>query len=328
MLFNLIADIIKILIVFTCLLLVAAYLTLLERKIAAKIQNRMGPMEAGFHGLLQPIADGIKLFFKEDIIPAGANKFLFLLAPIIVVIPALTTFAVIPFGAPVKIMGHIVPLQITDVNIGILFILALTSLGVYGVMLGGWASNSKYSLLGALRTAAQMISYEVALVLSIVGIIMIAGDLSLAKIVSEQSHMWFIVYQPVGFIIYLIASTAEMNRVPFDLGEAEGELVAGFHTEYSSMEFAFYFIGEYAQMVVNSAVIVTLFLGGWEGPFLPSVLWFLIKVFFVILIYLWFRWTYPRLRYDELMDLGWKVLLPLALANIIVTGFIMILLNR
>ena len=326
--FWLIADIIKILIVFAGLLMSAAYLTLLERKIAARIQNRMGPMEAGFHGLLQPIADGIKLFFKEDIIPAGANKFLFLLAPIIVVIPALTTFAVIPFGAPVKIMGHTVPLQITDVNIGILFILALTSLGVYGVVLGGWASNSKYSLLGGIRTAAQMISYEVALVLSIVGIIMIAGDLSLAKIVSEQSHMWFIVYQPVGFIIYLIASTAEMNRVPFDLGEAEGELVAGFHTEYSSMEFAFYFIGEYAQMVVNSAIIVTLFLGGWQGPFLPSVLWFLIKVFFVILIYLWLRWTYPRLRYDELMDLGWKFLLPLALANIIVTGFIMILLNR
>ena len=328
MMFWLIADIIKILIVFAGLLGAAAYLTLLERKIAARIQNRMGPMEAGFHGLLQPIADGIKLFFKEDIIPAGANKFLFLLAPIIVVIPALTTFAVIPFGAPVKIMGHTVPLQITDVNIGILFILALTSLGVYGVVLGGWASNSKYSLLGGIRTAAQMISYEVALVLSIVGIIMIAGDLSLAKIVSEQSHMWFIVYQPVGFIIYLIASTAEMNRVPFDLGEAEGELVAGFHTEYSSMEFAFYFIGEYAQMVVNSAIIVTLFLGGWQGPFLPSVLWFLIKVFFVVLIYLWLRWTYPRLRYDELMDLGWKFLLPLALANIIVTGFIMILLNR
>jgi NADH-quinone oxidoreductase subunit H len=328
MMFWLIADIIKILIVFAGLLGAAAYLTLLERKIAARIQNRMGPMEAGFHGLLQPIADGIKLFFKEDIIPAGANKFLFLLAPIIVVIPALTTFAVIPFGAPVKIMGHTVPLQITDVNIGILFILALTSLGVYGVVLGGWASNSKYSLLGGIRTAAQMISYEVALVLSIVGIIMIAGDLSLAKIVSEQSHMWFIVYQPVGFIIYLIASTAEMNRVPFDLGEAEGEIVAGFHTEYSSMEFAFYFIGEYAQMVVNSAIIVTLFLGGWQGPFLPSVLWFLIKVFFVILIYLWLRWTYPRLRYDELMDLGWKFLLPLALANIIVTGFIMILLNR
>jgi len=328
MMFWLIADIIKILIVFAGLLGAAAYLTLLERKIAARIQNRMGPMEAGFHGLLQPIADGIKLFFKEDIIPAGANKFLFLLAPIIVVIPALTTFAVIPFGAPVKIMGHTVPLQITDVNIGILFILALTSLGVYGVVLGGWASNSKYSLLGGIRTAAQMISYEVALVLSIVGIIMIAGDLSLAKIVSEQSHMWFIVYQPVGFIIYLIASTAEMNRVPFDLGEAEGEIVAGFHTEYSSMEFAFYFIGEYAQMVVNSAIIVTLFLGGWHGPFLPSVLWFLIKVFFVILIYLWLRWTYPRLRYDELMDLGWKFLLPLALANIVVTGFIMILLNR
>ena len=326
--FWLITDIIKILIVFAGLLMSAAYLTLLERKIAARIQNRMGPMEAGFHGLLQPIADGIKLFFKEDIIPEGANKFLFLLAPIIVVIPALTTFAVIPFGAPIKIMGHIVPLQVADVNIGVLFILALTSLGVYGVVLGGWASNSKYSLLGAIRTAAQMISYEVALVLSIVGIIMIAGDLSLAKIVSEQSHMWFIVYQPVGFIIYLIASTAEMNRVPFDLGEAEGEIVAGFHTEYSSMEFAFYFIGEYAQMVVNSAIIVTLFLGGWQGPFLPSVLWFLVKVFFVILIYLWLRWTYPRLRYDELMDFGWKVLLPLALANIIVTGFIMILLNR
>ena len=211
MMFWLIADIIKIVIVFAGLLGAAAYLTLLERKIAARIQNRMGPMEAGFHGLLQPIADGIKLFFKEDIIPEGANKFLFLLAPVIVVIPALTTFAVIPFGAPVKIMGHIVPLQVADVNIGILFILALTSLGVYGVVLGGWASNSKYSLLGAVRTAAQMISYEVALVLSIVGIIMIAGDLSLAKIVSEQSHMWFIVYQPVGFIIYLIASTAEMN---------------------------------------------------------------------------------------------------------------------
>jgi NADH dehydrogenase subunit H (EC 1.6.5.3) len=224
-------------------------------------------------------------------------------------------------------MGHIVPLQITDVNVGILFILALTSLGVYGVVIGGWASNSKYSLLGGIRTAAQMVSYEIALVLSIVGIIMIAGDLSLSKIVSEQSHMWFIVYQPVGFLLYLIASTAEMNRVPFDIGEAEGEIVAGFHTEYSSMEFAFYFIGEYAQMVVNSAVITTLFLGGWQGPFLPPVVWFLIKVFFIILIYLWLRWTYPRLRYDELMDFGWKFLLPIALANIIVTGFVMVLLK-
>jgi len=189
------------------------------------------------------------------------------------------------------------------------------------------ASNSKYSLLGGIRTAAQMISYEIPLVLSIIGIIMIAGDLSLAGIVSKQSHIWFIVYQPVGFIIYLLASTAEMNRVPFDLGEAEGEIVAGFHTEYSSMEFAFYFIGEYAQVVVNSAIIVTLFLGGWQGPFLPSVVWFLIKLFFVILIYLWLRWTYPRLRYDELMDFGWKFLLPLALANIVVTGFIMILIK-
>ncbi len=327
MLFWLTAEVIKILIVFAGLLLSAAYLTLLERKIAARIQNRMGPMEAGFHGLLQPIADGIKLFFKEDIIPQDANKFLFILAPILVVIPALTTFAVIPFGAPIQIMGHTVPLQITDVNVGILFILALTSLGVYGVVIGGWASNSKYSLLGGIRTAAQMISYEIALVLSIVGIIMIAGDLSLSKIVSEQSHMWFIVYQPVGFLLYLIASTAEMNRVPFDIGEAEGEIVAGFHTEYSSMEFAFYFIGEYAQMVVNSAIITTLFLGGWQGPFLPPVVWFLIKVFFIILIYLWLRWTYPRLRYDELMDFGWKFLLPIALANIIVTGFVMVLLK-
>lgn len=328
MLFWLIAEIVKIIIVFVCLLLAAAYLTLLERKIAARIQNRLGPREAGFHGILQPIADGIKLFFKEDIIPAGANKFLFVLAPIIVVIPALTTFAVIPFGAPVNIFGHIVPLQITDVNIGILLVLALSSLGIYGVVLGGWASNGKYSLLGGIRTAAQMVSYEIALVLSIIGVIMITGELSLAGIVREQSHMWFIVYQPVGFLIYLIASTAEMNRVPFDLGEAEGELVAGFHTEYSSMEFAFYFIGEYAQIVVNSAIITTLFLGGWQGPFLPSVIWFVIKVFAVIMIYLWLRWTYPRLRYDELMSFGWKFLLPLALANIIVTGFVMLLLGR
>jgi NADH-quinone oxidoreductase subunit H len=328
MIFWLITTLIKILLVFGVLLLSAAYLTLLERKVAARIQNRLGPMEAGFHGILQPIADGIKLFFKEDIIPADANKILFILAPIIVVIPALTTFAVIPFGAPIRILGHIVPLQITNVNIGILFILALSSLGIYGVVIGGWASNSKYSLLGAIRTAAQMISYELSLALSIIGVIMIAGNLSLAQIVSSQAHMWFIVYQPVGFLIYLIASTAEMNRVPFDLGEAEGELVAGFHTEYSSMKFAFYFIGEYAQIVVNSAIITTLFLGGWEGPFLPSVLWFVLKVFVVTLIYIWFRWTYPRLRYDELMDLGWKILLPLALANIVVTGFIMILLGK
>ncbi len=328
MIFWLITTLIKILLVFGVLLLSAAYLTLLERKVAARIQNRLGPMEAGFHGILQPIADGIKLFFKEDIIPADANKILFILAPIIVVIPALTTFAVIPFGAPIRILGHIVPLQITNVNIGILFILALSSLGIYGVVIGGWASNSKYSLLGAIRTAAQMISYELSLALSIIGVIMIAGNLSLAQIVSSQAHMWFIVYQPVGFLIYLIASTAEMNRVPFDLGEAEGELVAGFHTEYSNMKFAFYFIGEYAQIVVNSAIITTLFLGGWEGPFLPSVLWFVLKVFVVTLIYIWFRWTYPRLRYDELMDLGWKILLPLALANIVVTGFIMILLGK
>ncbi len=324
MLFWIIAEIIKILVVFTGLLLAAAYLTLLERKVAARIQNRLGPREAGWHGILQPIADGIKLFFKEDIMPSGANKALFILGPMIAVIPALTTFSVIPFGAPITIFGHAVPLQITDVNIGILLILAFTSLGVYGVVLGGWASNGKYSLLGGIRTAAQMVSYEISLVLSIVGIIMIAGALSLAHIVGEQSHIWFIVYQPVGFVIYLIASTAEMNRVPFDLGEAEGELVAGFHTEYSSMEFAFYFIGEYAQIVVNSAIITTLFLGGWQGPFLPPVIWFLIKVSLVILIYLWFRWTYPRLRYDELMSFGWKFLLPLSLANIVVTGFVML----
>ncbi len=322
--FTIIATI-KIGIVISILLLVVAYLIWVERKVMAHMQIRLGPMRVGWHGLLQPIADGIKLIFKEDLIPANASKIIFVMAPVISVVPALITFAVIPFGDTISIMGVTLDMVITDINIGILFILAVTSVGVYGILLGGWSSNNKYSLLGSLRSSAQMISYELSMGLSLIGVIMIAQSLSLVEIVNAQSKMWFVVFQPLAFLVYAISAIAETNRCPFDLPEAETELVAGFHTEYSSMKFSLFFMAEYANIITVSAVGVTFFFGGWSGPFLPPIVWFTIKVALCIFFFIWLRSTFPRFRYDQLMNFGWKVLLPAALASIVITGIVMVL---
>jgi NADH-quinone oxidoreductase subunit H len=316
---------IKVGLVIGLLLLVIAYLIWVERKVMAHMQVRLGPMRVGWHGLLQPIADGLKLIFKEDIIPTHASKVLFVLAPVIATVPALMTFAVIPFGDTISIMGYSIDMVITDVNIGILYILAITSVGVYGVLIAGWSSNNKYSLLGGLRSSAQMISYELSLGLSLIGVLMFTQSLSLVDIVNAQSKYWFVFLQPVGFIVYAISAIAEVNRCPFDLPEAETELVAGFHTEYSSMKFALFFMAEYANIITVSAIAVTFFFGGWRGPFLPPIAWFMIKLALCIFFFIWLRSTYPRFRYDQLMKFGWKVLLPVALANILITGVVMVL---
>ena len=317
------ATVVKIVIVFNILLLVVAYMTYVERKVLGHIQVRLGPMRVGFHGLLQPIADGIKLMFKEDVIPREANRWVFVAAPMMTLIPAIASFAIIPFGDSLSVLGVSVDLVIADVNIGILYFFALSSLGVLGFVMAGWSSNSKYSLLGGLRASAQMISYELTLGLSVVGVIMLAGSLSLVDIVDAQAKVPFILLQPLGFALFMVAGVAEVNRAPFDLPEAETELVAGYHTEYSSMKFAMFFMSEYAAMITISALASTLFLGGWRGPLLPPVVWFLVKTFFFLFVFIWVRATFPRLRYDQLMDYGWKVLLPLALANILITAGVM-----
>ncbi len=317
---------IKIGIVIGVLLLVIAYLIWVERKVMAHMQVRLGPMRVGWHGLLQPIADGLKLITKEDIIPANASKLLFILSPAIAMIPALLSIAVIPFGDTINIMGVSIDMVITDVNIGILFILAVSSVGVYGILLGGWSSNNKYSLLGGLRSSAQMISYELSMGLSLIGVIMMTESLSLVDTVNAQSNLWFVVLQPVAFVVYAISAIAETNRCPFDLPEAETELVSGFHTEYSSMKFALFFMAEYANIITVSAVGVTFFLGGWRGPFLPPVVWFLIKMAMCIFFFVWLRSTFPRFRIDQLMQFAWKVLLPVAIVNVLITGLVMSLL--
>jgi len=320
-------------------------LTLAERKVLGWMQDRMGPMEVGPYGILQPFADAIKLFFKEDLVPAGANKFLFTMAPILALIPALIGFAVIPWGPNVtyEIGGlSIKPFIISDINIGILYILAFASIGAYGIILGGWASNSKYSLLGGLRSAAQVISYELNVGLSIVGVLLIAGSLSLVKITDAQAGgfwNWYAFAFPApqlfALVVYVISAVAETNRVPFDLPEAESELVAGFFTEYSGLRFAFFYLAEYANMVLVSCVATALFLGGWNAPYpgtligylgLPSfawvenTMWFAFKTYSFLFLFFWLRATLPRLRYDQLMRFGWKVMLPIALANIVVTS--------
>jgi len=328
MLIYLLISLVKVLIVFTGMLLIVAYMTLLERKVLARMQVRFGPNRVGPFGLLQPVADGIKLFFKEDIIVPHANRIIYILAPGVIVTTALVSYAVIPFGDSIKILGQSIDLVVADVNVGLLYLFAVSSLGVYGVVMGGWASNNKYSLLGAIRSSAQMISYELSLGLSIVGVLMIAGSLSLNKIVAAQSPVWFILYQPLGFIIYLISAVAECSRTPFDLTECENELVAGYQTEYSSMKFGLYYLAEYAHILVVSSLAVSLFFGGWQGPFLPPVIWFLIKVFIFIFFFIWIRATFPRFRYDQLMKFGWKVLFPLALVNILLTAVGIILLSK
>jgi NADH-quinone oxidoreductase subunit H len=326
-------------------MLTVMVLTLAERKVLGWMQDRMGPMEVGPYGVLQPIADGLKLFFKEDIIPAGANRFLFTLAPILALVPAMIGFAVIPFGPShtVELFGmQIKPFVISDINIGILYILAFASIGAYGIILGGWASNSKYSLLGGLRSAAQVISYELNVGLAIVGVLLLSGSLSLVKITEAQAGgfwNWYVLALPFpqifAFVVYVISSVAETNRVPFDLPEAESELVAGFFTEYSGMRFAFFFIAEYANMILVSCVAAALFLGGWNAPYpgtllghlglesvawIENVVWFAAKVYFFLFLFFWLRATLPRLRYDQLMRFGWKVMLPIALGNIVLTS--------
>ena len=323
----------QIAVVMGVVLLTVMFLTLAERKVLGWMQDRMGPMEVGPYGILQPIADGLKLFFKEDIVPAGANKFLFSMAPLLALVPALIGFAVIPFGPDltVEVFGvQFKPFVISDINVGILYILAFTSIGAYGIILGGWASNSKYSLLGGLRSAAQVISYELNVGLAIVGVLLLAGSLSLVKITEAQTGWfwnWFIFSPPFpqifAFVVYVISAVAETNRLPFDLPEAESELVAGFFTEYSGMRFAFFFLAEYANMILVAALTSLLFLGGWLSPvgFLPDgVLWLFAKMFFVLVLFLWFRATFPRYRYDQLMRLGWKVFVPVCLVWLVVVG--------
>ncbi len=337
-------------------MLTVMILTLAERKVLGWMQDRMGPMEVGPYGVLQPIADGLKLFFKEDIVPSGANKFMFSLAPILAMVPALIGFAVVPFGpsGKVELFGiSVEPFVISDINIGILYILAFTSIGAYGIILGGWASNSKYSLLGGLRSAAQVISYELNVGLAITGVLILAGSLSLVKITEAQGGCvgaaegclpggfwhWYVFALPMpqifAFVVYVISAVAETNRVPFDLPEAESELVAGFFTEYSGMRFAFFFIAEYANMVLVSCVAAAMFLGGWTSPWpgtipgylgMPQFAWaegvamFTLKAYAFLFLFFWLRATLPRLRYDQLMKFGWKVMLPIALGNIVVTA--------
>ena len=307
-------------VVLLVLLLLAAYLVWLERKFLARLQIRYGPNRAGKFGLLQPLADTIKMLTKEDIVPAAADRFIFLLAPAVVATTALMMFAVVPFGSSLSLFGEKVPLVITDLNVGLLYVFALSSLGVYGVAMGGWASNSKYSLLGGIRGAAQMISYELALGLSLVPIVMLADSFSIVEIVNAQEKYPFIVVQPFAFVIFMISAMAESKRIPFDMPEAENELGAGYHTEYSGIRFGLFFLGEYVHLQVLGALVAVLFLGGWRGPILPPPVWLFIKIIFVALIMIWVRGTLPRLRYDQLMALGWKVLIPLALVNIMVTG--------
>jgi NADH-quinone oxidoreductase subunit H len=317
--------IIKNLVVVTCLMLFVAYLTLVERKFLGYLQVRLGPNRVGYFGLLQPIADGIKSFVKEDIIPTNADKPVYVIAPIISFFCALSMFAVIPFGDSITLFGREIKLVIADVDIGILYIFALGTLGEYGIVLGGWSSGNKYGLLGSLRAAAQMISYEIALGLIVIGVVILAGSLRLTDIVEAQRGVWFIVYQPFAFLLYIVAALAEINRTPFDMPESESELACGFNIEYSSMKFALFMIAEYAHLVTVAALTATLFLGGWLGPFLPGPVWFLIKTFLMLFFFIWVRGTYPRMRYDHIMKFGWKFLFPAALANVVITAFIVAL---
>jgi NADH-quinone oxidoreductase subunit H len=334
-------PLIKILFVLNATLVAVTYMVLLERKVIAWAQSRLGPMRVGPYGILQPIADAIKLMIKEDITPVRADPWVFTVAPMIAMIPALAVYAVIPFGPEVNLFGRQVSLYIADINVGLLYIVSVASVGVYGIILGGYASNSKYPLLASLRASAQLISYEVAVTLTLVSVVLVAGSLSMVSIVraQEQAGVWFAFIQPVAFVLFFIGGLAETNRAPFDLPEAESELTGGFHTEYSGMRFALFFLAEYANMIVVSSVATTLFLGGWLRPFpnvgalsfldiIPSWTWFLIKSFVFLYIFIWVRATLPRYRYDQLMRIGWKVLIPLAILNLVVTGIVKVLFIR
>jgi NADH-quinone oxidoreductase subunit H len=333
---DLIVKAILVIAVFTVALVVAMYSTYAERKVAAFLQDRIGPNRAGPFGLLQPLADGVKMFMKEEIIPNVSNKFLFILGPCIAMLTACMTGVVIPWGKTLVIGGKAYDLHVTDVNIAVLYLFAVVSMGVYGIMIGGWASNNKYALLGALRASSQMISYEIAMGLSIIALTMTTGTLSVAEIAAAQTGWhWNIVYQPLGFLIFLICAFAETNRTPFDLPECETELVGGYHTEYSSMKLGFYLFAEYINMFISSAVIATLYFGGYNMPLIgrwitdpnmlsiAGTLFLFGKIFFFIFFFMWIRWTIPRFRYDQLMNLGWKALIPLSLLNILLTGLCM-----
>ena len=310
----------------------AAYMTYFERKLAAWIQDRVGPDRAGPFGILQPIADGVKMFLKEDFIPAKADKWLFIIGPGIAMFTALITSAVIPWGPKLHLFGRDITLQVADINIGILYVFGVISIGVYGIMIGGWASNNKYSLYGAIRASSQMISYELAMGVSAITIVLLSGSLSLNDIVTQQSGVWNIVYQPVAFLIFFICALAELNRAPFDLPECESELVGGYHTEYSSMKLGLYLFAEYTSMFVSSAIMSILFFGGYNFPGMShfsgntlailGIAAFAIKIFLFIFVIMWIRWTIPRFRFDQLMHLGWKSLLPLSLINLLVTGLV------
>ena len=328
-------PLLKIVIVLNATLVGVTYMVLLERKVIAWAQSRLGPMRVGPYGILQPVADAVKLMIKEDITPVRADKWVFTAAPILSMVPALIVYAVIPFGPEVTIFGRDVALSVTDINVGLLYVVSVASVGVYGIILAGYASNSKYPLLASLRASAQLISYEVAVTLTLVSVILMAGSLSMVSIVLAQrdSHVWYAFVQPLAFGIFVIGGLAETNRAPFDLPEAEQELTGGFHTEYSGMRFALFFLAEYANMIVVSSVVTTLFLGGWLPPFpntpwlhflyaLPSWMWFFVKSFAFLYLFIWVRATLPRYRYDQLMRLGWKELIPLAILNLVVTGIV------
>jgi NADH-quinone oxidoreductase subunit H len=342
---DIIIKIVLVVIIFAISLLIALYSTYAERKVAAFFQDRLGPNRAGPWGILQPFADGGKMFLKEEIIPTNANAFLFIAGPYLSILTACIGSAVIPWGQSITIGSHVIDLQVADINVGVLYILGVVSLGVYGVMIGGWASNNKYSLLGAIRAASQNISYEISMGLSIIALLMVTGTLSLREIAQQQHGFWHNGYftwnffrQPLGFLLFIVCAFAETNRTPFDLPECETELVGGYHTEYSSMKLGFYLFSEYINMFVSSAVMATLYFGGYNFPFMDlihspnlvavlGVVALFAKVFFFIFFFMWVRWTIPRFRYDQLMDLGWKALIPLAIANIVITGIVITLLK-
>jgi NADH-quinone oxidoreductase subunit H len=332
-------PLLKIVVLLNAVLIAVTYMVLLERKVIAWVQVRLGPMRVGPYGALQPIADAIKLLLKEDITPVRSDRFVFTLAPIVAMVPALIAFAVIPFDSEVTIFGYRMPLFVADVNIGLLYVVSITSLSVYGIILAGYASNSKYPLLAGLRASAQLISYEIAVTMMLVSMVVTAGTLSMVGIVEAQQrdHVWFAFIQPVAFVILFIGGLAETNRAPFDLPEAEQELTGGFHTEYSGMRFALFFLAEYANMIVISAVATTLFFGGWLRPFpnvallsflglVPGWIWFVLKTFVFLYVFIWIRATLPRYRYDQLMKLGWKFLIPLSIANLVVTAIVKVIL--
>ncbi|HZH65580.1 MAG TPA: NADH-quinone oxidoreductase subunit NuoH [Flavisolibacter sp.] len=340
--FTIIEKFTLIAVIVTTSLIVAMYSTYAERKIAAFLQDRRGPNRAGPFGLLQPLADGVKLFMKEEIIPTLSSRALFIMGPLLAMITATMTSAVIPWGSTIDVAGRQVPLQIADVNIGILYVFGVVSLGVYGIMIGGWASNNKFSLIAAIRGASQMISYELAMGLSLIAVLMLVGDLRMSTIVTYQiKHGWNILYQPLGFLIFFVCALAECNRTPFDLPEAENELNFGYHQEYSSMKLGFYLFAEYINMFISGVVMATLFFGGYDIPFVNEAAWgphwwvgllgfaaLMAKAVAFIFLFMWIRWTIPRFRYDQLMNLGWKGLLPLALINMLITAAVVLLLNK